>query len=75
MNILTLEQYLETIPKLYSWYTHLKICRCHVIIPPQVLLLASLIQGALQLSTQPLGVLPTLVLGHPEQHSSSVGGW
>merc|ERR1719219_2139391 len=47
-----------------------------MIIAPQPLLLAlpSLVQGALQLCTQPLRVLPSLVLGHPEQDSSSIGG-
>jgi hypothetical protein len=42
--------------------------------PERLLLLAPLVQGRLELLTQPLGVLPALVLGHTEQDSGSVRG-
>ena len=54
--------------------SHLKVSRCHVPVP-QSSLLSSLVQGTLQLLAESLGVLPALVLRHPEQHGSSVGGW
>ena len=53
--------------------SYLKVSRCHVTVP-QSSLLASLVERALQLLAESLGVLPSLVLGHPEQHGSGVGG-
>ena len=42
---------------------------------PESSLLAPLVEGALELLAESLGVLPSLVLGHTEEHSSGVGGW
>ena len=50
----------------------LEICRRHLVVAPEVLLLAPLVQGRLELLAQPLGVLPALVLGHTEQHCGGV---
>ena len=42
---------------------------------PQSTLLSSLVERALQLLAESLGVLPALVLGHPEQHGGGVRGY
>ena len=55
--------------------SYLKVSRCHVTsLPSPHALLASLVQGALQLLTEPLGVLAPLVLGHAEQDCGGIGG-
>ena len=50
----------------------LEVCRRHLVVAPEVLLLAALVERGLELLAQPLGVLPALVLGHPEQHCGGV---
>ena len=57
------------------YVSNLNVSWCHVsTIPPQAIL-TSLVQGTLQLGAQPLGVLSSLVLGHSEEDSSSIGGY
>ena len=41
---------------------------------PESSLLAPLVEGALELLAESLGVLPSLVLGHAEQNGGGVGG-
>jgi hypothetical protein len=53
---------------------HLQVGGRHLVMAPEVLLLAALVQAGFELLAQALRVLAALVLGHPEQHGGGVGG-
>ena len=58
--------------------TDLQIRRWHVSVPELLvgdLVSSSLVEGALQLLREPLGVLASFVLGHPEEDGRGVSSW